>query len=433
MKRRQINRMNKDLELFRRVKERRLKNPNRLVDIRKINFINDECNPALMRLPVSPLVDLNGLVPFKTVPQMTSQVPFNPAPVLHNVGFRFKPDKNGKYERFCEPYPMDEILQVVDARSLGAISRMAGKYKITGDGTRIPTPMDSQIVPPGASVGKGYGFGLTKKPEPKNKPIPLSNFKPFAPNMETLIESPQELESVQMQARAYAESLVGKIAESAGNDASPTVDSSSETSDALTSAVETRQDIGKYESDIGAITQHAATSGRYDQVKDAVDVSYMDDVCNEGDIMRNPRYLGEYRYKYWYHPFYGNATMPGDEKRLIEEYNREHPDAPLEYEEYKVDLIYCHSNGTIVYLGEDQEPYTNQADDFVMEGEDPREPRFVVQAEAGFIKEHQLKLGQILPNVNSEMRERYYDNIFFTPKSVRRQWQVHLPDGTPVM
>ncbi|GIX63969.1 uncharacterized protein BcabD6B2_34040 [Babesia caballi] len=422
MKRRKINRMNKDLELFRRVKERRLRNPNRLVDIRKINFLNDKCNPTLMRLPVSPLVDVNGLVPFKTVPTMTSQVPFNPAPVLHAIGYKFNPEPRGKYERFCEPYPMDEILQVVDARSLGALSRMAGKYKITGDGTRIPTPMDSQIVAPGASVGKGYGFGLTKKPEPKNKPAPLSNFDPFKPDPGTLVESLKELEDVQIQARNYAETM-GE----SGTEGCPVSEGPKGTAEAPPQAV------SAYEADIGDIARRAAIQGEYEAVDESrVRVPYMDDACNEGDIMRNPRYLGEYRHKYWYHPFYGSPTMPGEERRLVEEYNREHPDKPLVYEEYKVDLIYCHSNGTIVYLGEDQEPYTNQADDFVIEGEDPREPRFVVQASAGFIKEHGLQLGQTLPNVNSEMRERYYDNIFFTPKSVRGQLQVHLPDGTPV-
>ncbi|KAK1940386.1 hypothetical protein X943_003728 [Babesia divergens] len=428
IKRRKINRMNKDLELFRRVKERRLNNSNRLVDIRNINFINDKCNIALMRLPVSPLVDLNGIVPFKTVPEMTSQVPFNPAPILHAIGYKFKPDRNGKYERFCEPYPMDEILQVVDARSLGAISRMSGKYKITGDGTRIPTPMDSQLVAPGASVGKGYGFGLAKKPEPKNKPIPLRNFEPFAPDSSHLVESLEELDRIREEARIYAEEMA-EAKQGNGDTEQP----STQESHASPSQEnpETAQADVAYESEIKDIMRHTARRRRYDAVqKENVDIPYMDDACNEGDVMRNPRYLGEYRYKYWYHPFYGNATMPGEERRIIEEYNRSHPDKPLVYQEYKVDLIYCHSNGTIVYLGENEDPYINQADSFVMEGEDPREPRFIVQADAGFIKENNLQLGQTLPNVNSEMRERYYDNIFFTPKSVRRQYQVHLPDGT---
>ncbi|ORM42275.1 uncharacterized protein BXIN_1078 [Babesia sp. Xinjiang] len=415
MKRRKINRMNKDLELFRRVKERRLRNPNRLIDIRKVNFINDKCNPRLMRLPVSPLVDLNGLVPFKTVPEMTSQIPFNPAPVLHSIGYKFKPREKGKYERFCEPYPMDEILQVIDARSLGAISRMSGTYKITGDGTRIPTPMDSKPVPPGASVGKGYGFGLTKKPEPKRKPMPLSNFDAFAPDPDSLVDSLEELETIKKQASSYVDRM-----------AEPTVVKGNRDGKATES-------VGACETEIAEMAKQASKGREYESVPaDSLNVPFLDDACNEGDIMRNPRYLGEYRHKYWYHPFYGNPTMPGEERKLVEEYNRANPDKPLVYEEYKVDLIYCHSNGTIVYLGENKEPYTNEAEDFVLEGEDPREPRFVIQACAGFIKEQGLQLGQTLPCVNREMRERYFDNIFFIPKSVRSQYTVHLPDGTLV-
>lgn len=419
MKRRQINRMNKDLELFKLVKQRRLKNANRLVDIRSINFLNDKCNLALMRLPVSPMVDLNGIVPFKTVPQMTSQVPFNPGPVLHAIGYRFKPDRNSKYERFCEPYPMDEILQVVDARSMGALSRMSGKYKITGDGTRMPTPMDSQVVAPGASVGKGYGFGLTKKPEPKNKAIPLSNFDPYAQSSSNIVDSLDELEQLRGQALKYAEDI-GKL------NGEQNIQKGDKSLDDQVSDV-------SYAEEIKDIMKQTASTSEYDTIEEhSINIKYLDDACDEGDIMRNPRYLGEYKNKYWYHPFYGNATMPGEEKQMVEEYNKANPDKPLTYEPYKVDLIYCHSNGTIVYLGEDEDPYLNQADDFVLEGEDPREPRFIIQAQAGFIKENDLQLGQILPVVNSEMREKYYDNIFFVPKSVRNQYQLHLPDGTPV-
>lgn len=420
MKRRKINRMNKDLELFKLVKQRRLNNPNRLVDIRNINFLNDKCNLALMRLPVSPLVDLNGIVPFKTVPQMSSQVPFNPAPILHSIGYRFKPDRNGKYERFCDPYPMDKILQIIDARNMGAITRMSGKYKITGDGTRIPTPMDSELVEPGASVGKGYGFGLAKKPVPKNKPVPLSRFEPYAPDASHLVESLDELEDVKQEMRRYAEEINCKKPDEAST-SSDDADTTDENEDL------------SYESEIREIMKQSAATQPYDSIEPAnVEIPYMDDACTEGDIMRNPRYLGEYKNKYWYHPFYGNATMPGEEKEIIEEYNRENPDKPFVYEEYKVDLIYCHSNGTIVYLGENEDPYLNQADNFVMEGEDPREPRFILQAKVGFIKENELQLGQIMPNVNSEMREKYYDNLFFIPKSVRSDCMLHLPDGTPV-
>eukprot|EP00371_Babesia_bovis_P000360 XP_001609007.1 hypothetical protein [Babesia bovis T2Bo] len=404
IKRRKINRMNKDIELYRRVKERRLKNPNRLIDIRKVNFINDKCNPQLMRLPVSPLVDLNGIVPYKTVPEMTSQVPFNPAPVLLSLGYKFKPRGKSKYERFCEPYPMDEVLQVMDARSLGAISRMSGKYKITGDGTRMPTPMDSQPVPPGASVGKGYGFGLAKKPEPKRKPMPLSIFDPYKPEESHLVDTLDEVNQLRREALDYVERLVKPLMPKSKNASK-----------------------GKMGSD------NKSGTPKHDEIPtDGIKVPYLDDACNEGDIMRNPRYLGEYRNKYWIHPFYGNATMPGEERRLVEEHNRAHPDKPLVYEEYKVDIIYCHSNGTIVYLGENQEPYTNEADDFVLEGEDPREPRFVIQASAGFIKEEGLQIGQILPLVDSDMRRRYYDNIFFMPKSLRKLYPVHLPDGRPI-
>ncbi|GFE55869.1 hypothetical protein BaOVIS_032730 [Babesia ovis] len=412
MKRRKINRMNKDLELFRRVKERRLKNPNRLVDIRKINFRNDKCNPHLMRLPVSPLVDLNGLVPFKTVPEMTSQIPFNPAPVLHTIGYKFKPREQGKYERFCEPYPMDKVLQIIDARSLGAISRMAGKYKITGEGTRIPTPMDSQPVPPGGSVGKGYGFGLSKKPEPKRKPMPLSTFDSYAPDPGMLVDNLDEVDKLRKEAMDYVDKLVKPLMGTPKGSGKRGVRSSG-------------KDVS---------TRDSTQRGMYDSIPaDSVEIPYLDDACTEGDIMRNPRYLGEYRYKYWYHPFYGNASMPGEERKWVEEHNRENPDDPVEYEEYKVDIIYCHSNGTIVYLGENQEPYTNEADNFVMEGEDPTEPRFVIQACAGYIKEEGLQLGQILPQVNSEMRERYFDNYFSMPKSLRKLYKVHLPDGRPLM
>lgn len=207
-KRSKINRFNKEVELFRRVKERRKRFNDRFVDIRKINFRNSRCNLQLMRLPVSPLVDLNSITPYKTVLNMREEIPFNPTPMLKFIGFRFKPLNKGQisssdsnnyitspnkgqeenlnfyvpgnrvYDRFCRPYPMDRLLEIMDARSCGYYSRLATPFKITGESDSPPTPIMGKVVPPGGSIGKGSGFGLTSRTkEPKR--VPISQLKTF--------------------------------------------------------------------------------------------------------------------------------------------------------------------------------------------------------------------------------------------------------------
>nr|PVC53185.1 hypothetical protein MACL_00000250 [Theileria orientalis] len=419
-RRAKINRFNKEKKLFQLVRERRKKYNDRFVDIRKINFRNSRCNLQLLRLPVSPLVDLNSIVPFKTVLNMREEIPFNPTPLLRNIGFRFKPldpdrtikvcptgrkssnDSEGnsnfyipgrrKYERFCEPYPMDRLLEIMDARSCGYYSRMGTDYMITGESDDPPTPMMGQIVPPGGSVGKGAGFGLGKKKSWK-EPVPLSELKSH--------EKDEKVDKFERQFRSD-EKQSFKIP--------------------LDEPIEDEK--------LKQIIREAFPEDIVENSGDAmVDLPYLDDVCDEGDIFRNPRYLGEYRYKYWFHPFYGSPAMPSDAKKIIDEYNKKNPDDQVDYErDFLCDLIYCHSNGTIVELREDVLPYDPSTDDVYMDGEDPREPRFVIYCERNYIKEHGLKKGQIFEQVNEENRKLYFDNIFFQPKSLRHP--VHLPDGS---
>ncbi|AFZ80047.1 hypothetical protein BEWA_028970 [Theileria equi strain WA] len=444
-RRSRINRLNKAVELFRLVKNRRLNNNNRMVDIRIINFRNDKCNMQLMRLPVSPLVNLQGIVPFKTIPEMRSEIPFNPTPLLQSIGYRFKPveeEESGsgmgtkrKYERFCEPYPMDAILQVMDARSAGKYSRMSTKYKITGE-DRPPVPEDCKPVPPGGSIGKGYGFGMTQKPLPKRKPMLLEVFKPFDTPQDEMTNSMEEFLQYKEEAKEYTKEVTKNIGD------------------------------GPHEQEIKGALQNVL-SETYN--KDTTKTPYLDDVCDEGDIMRNPRYLGEYRYKYWFHPFYGSPITTNEIKNAIKEHNLAYPNEQINYEEEcRFDIVYCHSNGTIVDLREDSNPDPDEASmghdsnrasftldkrgrmdadgNFTGKGEysesnylsiisdpmtdptDPIEPRFIIRAKPGFIKENELKVGQIFQGVNEEARELYHDNIFFQPRSTREE--IYLPDGT---
>uniref|UniRef100_A0A3B0MMA3 Uncharacterized protein n=1 Tax=Theileria annulata TaxID=5874 RepID=A0A3B0MMA3_THEAN len=423
-KRSRINRFNKEMELFRRVRERRKKFNDRFVDIRKINFRNSRCNLQLLRLPVSPLVDLNSITPFKTVLNMREEIPFNPTPMLKFIGFRFKPlinaqtsssDTNnfvgspnkededninfyvpGKrvYDRFCKPYPMDRLLEVMDARSCGYYSRLGTPFKITGESDSPPTPMDGKIVPPGGSVGRGSGFGLTAQTkEPKR--VPISQLK-FFEDDEKILKFEELFETVNDDGVSFKIPLDQSI-----------------------------KDPSFKELINRTFPKDVVENFGFAVLK----LPYLDDVCEEGDIFRNPRYLGEYRYKYWFNPFYGSPSLPCDAKKLIEEYNEEHPDDKIDYEkELLCDLIYCHSNGTIVELRENVLPFDPKTDDVVIEGEDPREPRFVVHCDKNYIKEHNLKKGQIFDLVDEEHRRLYYDNIFFQPKCFRHP--IHLPDGS---
>ncbi|KAK2197437.1 hypothetical protein BdWA1_000437 [Babesia duncani] len=376
----QRNRFNKSVELFRRVKKRRLENKNRLLDIRIANFRNDKCNLQLLTLPVSPALNLSNIVPFKTIPEMRSQVPFNPTPILRTIGFRFKPRENTKYERFKEPYPMDKVMEILDARGHGYYSRMSTKFKITGPDDQEPTPMAGQRVSPGGGVGRGYGFGGSRKLEPKRKPLAIEEFKH--------LKEPTRVNTLE----EYRESKQ--------------------------CALEKLKEMGTTE---WRVMDEAFPKGS------SAKIPTIDEACNEGDIFRNPRYLGEYRYKYWYHPIYGSASLPGEVKDAIEQYNREKPQKAILYADFYNDIIYCHSNGTIVHMLENQQPYSREKDTFTLEGEDEREPRFVILARVGFIKEHSIKIGQEFPHVSSAMRRQYFDNLFARPKTVRHP--VYLPQG----
>ncbi|KAF8821782.1 hypothetical protein IE077_001593 [Cardiosporidium cionae] len=124
--------------------------------------------------------------------------------------------------------------------------------------------------------------------------------------------------------------------------------------------------------------------------------------------------------------FYGKPALPATMLPRIETWNKENPNKMISEDEIRCDLLYCFSNGIIARIQENALPYQGEIGPYYNE-KDKEEPRFIVQAQGGFIAKSGLRIGDELGILNAKNRKEIFDNHFARPRSFREP--LKLPNG----
>lgn len=150
----------------------------------------------------------------------------------------------------------------------------------------------------------------------------------------------------------------------------------------------------------------------------------LNEIIEKGDPSKNIHY---YRRKGLKCLLYGDPLKFVKTKQVIEKYNRKAPaDKQINYEDFRCDIYYVHSNGTIMNIEENRPPYDKK----IEESERYKEPRFIITAKPGHAKENNLKIGDKFPIINEEEKKKLFDNHFARPKKARDP--LVLPDGRKI-
>ncbi|KJP85906.1 hypothetical protein AK88_04438 [Plasmodium fragile] len=150
----------------------------------------------------------------------------------------------------------------------------------------------------------------------------------------------------------------------------------------------------------------------------------LDEIIRDGDPTTNMHF---YRRKKLKSLLYRDPNRFVNARKFIENYNkRAPPDKQINYDLFKCDIFYVHSDGTIMNIEENRPPYDKKLE----ESERDKEPRFVIQAAPGHAKERNLKVGDKFPVINEEQKKILFDNHFAKPKKIRDP--LVLPDGRKI-
>ncbi|SBT79991.1 conserved Plasmodium protein, unknown function [Plasmodium malariae] len=150
----------------------------------------------------------------------------------------------------------------------------------------------------------------------------------------------------------------------------------------------------------------------------------LDDIIKDGDPSTNRHF---YRRKKLKSILYRDPFRFVKAKKVVEKYNkRAPPDKQINYDMFKCDIFYVHSDGTIMNIEENRPPYDKKLE----ESEKNKEPRFVVMAAPGHAKKLNLKVGDKFPAINEEEKKKVFDNHFAMPKKIRDP--LVLPDGRKI-
>ncbi|GAB67634.1 hypothetical protein PCYB_122020 [Plasmodium cynomolgi strain B] len=164
----------------------------------------------------------------------------------------------------------------------------------------------------------------------------------------------------------------------------------------------------------------------------------LDEIIRDGDPSTNMHF---YRRKRLKSLLYRDPNRFVNARKFIENYNkRAPPDKQINYDLFKCDMFYVHSDGTIMNIEENRPPYDKKLE----ESERDKEPRFVIMAavsgkrnenvhdcaKPGHAKERNLKVGDKFPVINEEQKKVLFDNHFAKPKKIRDP--LVLPDGRKI-
>ncbi|CAA9989904.1 conserved Plasmodium protein, unknown function [Plasmodium knowlesi strain H] len=150
----------------------------------------------------------------------------------------------------------------------------------------------------------------------------------------------------------------------------------------------------------------------------------LDEIIRDGDPSTNMHF---YRRKRLKSLLYRDPNRFVNARKFIENYNkRAPPDKQINYDLFRCDIFYVHSDGTIMNIEENRPPYDKKLE----ESDRDKEPRFVIQAAPGHAKERNLKVGDKFPVINEEQKKILFDNHFAKPKKIRDP--LVLPDGRKI-
>ncbi|EDL44486.1 hypothetical protein, conserved [Plasmodium vivax] len=150
----------------------------------------------------------------------------------------------------------------------------------------------------------------------------------------------------------------------------------------------------------------------------------LDEIIRDGDPSTNMHF---YRRKRLKSLLYRDPNRFVNARKFIENYNkRAPPDKQINYDLFRCDIFYVHSDGTIMNIEENRPPYDKKLE----ENEREKEPRFVIMAAPGHAKERNLKVGDKFPVINEEQKKVLFDNHFAKPKKIRDP--LVLPDGRKI-
>ncbi|VWU50586.1 conserved protein, unknown function [Hepatocystis sp. ex Piliocolobus tephrosceles] len=150
----------------------------------------------------------------------------------------------------------------------------------------------------------------------------------------------------------------------------------------------------------------------------------LDDIIKNGNPSTNMHFYRRQKLK---SIFYRDPLKFVNTKKVIQKYNRTAtPEKQINYDTFKCDIFYVHSDGTIMNIEENRPPYEKKLE----ESEKEKEPRFVIMAPPGHAKEENLKVGDKFPTVNEEHKKNLFDNHFAKPKKIRDP--LVLPDGRKI-
>ncbi|GAW82140.1 hypothetical protein, conserved [Plasmodium gonderi] len=150
----------------------------------------------------------------------------------------------------------------------------------------------------------------------------------------------------------------------------------------------------------------------------------LDEIIRDGDPSTNMHF---YRRKKLKSILYRDPNKFANSRKIIENYNkRVPPEKRIDYDSFKCDIFYVHSDGTIMNIEEERPPYDKKLE----ESERNKEPRFVIMTPPRHAKEHNLKIGDKFPVINEKQKKILFDNHFAKPKKIRDP--LVLPDGRKI-
>ncbi|CRH01657.1 conserved Plasmodium protein, unknown function [Plasmodium relictum] len=150
----------------------------------------------------------------------------------------------------------------------------------------------------------------------------------------------------------------------------------------------------------------------------------LDEIIKNGDPSTNIHF---YRRKKLKSLLYGDPLKFVKTRKVIEKYNRRAPpDKQINFDLFRCDIFYVHSDGTIMNIEENRPPYEKKLE----ESDKHKEPRFIITAPPGHAKKNNFKIGDKFPVINEEAKRKVFDNHFARPKKIRDP--LILPDGRKI-